>query len=159
MKKPVFEALRWLAAAAVAFTVIFSADTAKTSSSDAKDVFEAVCAVLDTTAMQPGDRVMIKRLYGLDADDYEGCFLLYPDTNMGAEELLVVKFAEGTDTAKLLDAVERRLESQKTSFDGYGAEQYGLLTNHAATELTGNFLLFVVNGSEADAVKAFRAAL
>lgn len=159
MKKAVFEALRWLAVLAVALTVVLSVKSAKTSSSGAKEVFDAVCAAVDTTEMQPGDRLMIKRLYGLDADDYEGCYLLYPDTNMGAEEILVVKFSEGTDTEKLIKAVEDRIESQKKSFDGYGIEQYGLLTEHAATELTGNFLLFVVSRTESEAVKAFRSAL
>ncbi|MBR5746942.1 MAG: DUF4358 domain-containing protein [Clostridia bacterium] len=159
MRKAVFEAARWLAVAAVIIMVISGAGSVKTSASDAKEVFEAVCAAVDTSEMQEGDRVMIKRLYGLDTDDYEGCYLLYPDTNMGAEEILVVKFAEGTDTQKLLDAVEKRIEAQKTSFDGYGIEQYELLTNHAVTELTGNFLLFAVSKNETDALKAFRAAL
>ncbi|MBO4277927.1 MAG: DUF4358 domain-containing protein [Clostridia bacterium] len=159
MRKAVFEAARWLAVAAVIIMVISGAGSVKTSASDAKEVFEAVCAAVDTSEMQEGDRVMIKRLYGLDTDDYEGCYLLYPDTNMGAEEILVVKFAEGTDTQKLLDAVEKRIEAQKTSFDGYGIEQYELLTNHSVTELTGNFLLFAVSKNETDALKAFRAAL
>ena len=159
MKKTVFEAIRWLAVIAAVLLTVSGSRSAKISSADAKDVFEAVCAAVDTNEMQPGDRLMIKRLYGLEADDYEGCYLLYPATNMGAEEILVVKFAEGTDTAKLIEAVENRIEAQKTSFDGYGVEQYELLTNHAATELAGNFLLFVVSGNETEAVKAFRAAL
>ena len=159
MKKALYEAARWLAVLLLVFAVLFNGNKAKISASDAKEVFDSVCAAVDTSEMQEGDRVMIKRLYGLDADEYEGCYLLYPDTNMGAEEILLVKFAEGTDTQALLAAVDRRIEAQKTSFDGYGIEQYELLTKHAVTELAGNFLLFVVSKNDTDAVKAFREAL
>lgn len=158
MKRYICEAARWAAVIAAAF-VIFAGGGNETSSADAKDVFDAVCAAVDTSEMQPGDAKMIRRLYGISAADYEDCRLMYPETNMGACEILVVKFAEGTDTDALLRAVEARLNAQKTAFDGYGVGQYELLTNHSVTELTGNFLLFAVSGTEQAALEAFRAAL
>ena len=158
MKRYICEAARWAAVIAAAF-VIFAGGGNETSSADAKDVFDAVCAAVDTSEMQPGDAKMIRRLYGLDSADYESAWLMYPETNMGAEEILVIKFAEGADTEALAAAVNARLEAQKAAFDGYGVGQYELLTNHSAVELTGNFLLFVVNGSEQAALEAFRAAL
>ena len=56
-------------------------------------------------------------------------------------------------------AIEARLETQKASFDGYGIEQYDMLTNNAVVEVRGNFVLFVVNAASAQAREAFLGAL
>ena len=56
-------------------------------------------------------------------------------------------------------AVEARLETQKTSFDGYGLEQYDLLTNHSILDIRGNYVLFVVHKDAAAVQQAFRGAL
>ena len=56
-------------------------------------------------------------------------------------------------------AVEARLETQKTSFDGYGLEQYDLLTNHSILDIRGNYVLFIVHKDAAAVQQAFRGAL
>ena len=60
---------------------------------------------------------------------------------------------------KIRAAVEARLETQKTSFDGYGLEQYDLLTNHSILDIRGNYVLFVVHKDAAAVQQAFRGAL
>ena len=57
------------------------------------------------------------------------------------------------------DAIEARLQTQKNTFEGYGVEQYDLLTNHAVVEVRGNYILFVVSPNAEAARKAFRGAL
>lgn len=159
MKSTIFEILRWLCAivAVVFIATSFSQDT--TSNAAPESVESAVTAALDMQTMQKADNQMIKRLYGLSPTDFESCVLYYPTTNMGAEELLIVKLSDTSQQQAISDAVQARLETQKASFDGYGIEQYDMLTNNAILEVRGNYILFVVNPSASAAQAAFINAL
>lgn len=155
----VYEIARWLVVlAAVVFLIaMFGSDPI--SAADPADVETAVTAKLDMSAMLRGDNQMIRRLYGLDPAAYESCVLYYPTTNMVAEELLIIKLADTAQQEAVRGAIEARLETQKASFDGYGIEQYDMLTNNAVVEIRGNYVLFVVNANAAAAQKAFLDAL
>ena len=109
--------------------------------------------------MLEADNQMVKRFYGLDPSDYAGCILYYPNTNMMAEEVLIVKLKDVSQQQTVTDAIEARLQTQKNTFEGYGVEQYDLLTNHAVVEVRGNYILFVVSPNAEAARKAFRGAL
>lgn len=159
MKHLFLEVARWAVAlaAVVSLLVMFRADPI--SDADPMAVRDAVTAQMDMTGVVEADNQMIRRLYGLDIAAYESCILYYPATNMGAEELLIVKFSDSAQADALRSAIEARLQTQKNTFDGYGVEQYDLLTNHALVEIRGNYALFVV-GKNADQVRqAFLDAL
>lgn len=160
MKKTLFlEILRWVAvAAAVVFLIsVFSQN--RISSAAPETVIEAVTSKLDMSEMQEANNRMIKRLYGIDPESFDACVLYYPTTNMGAEELLIVKLADIAQQDAVRQAVEKRLDTQKTSFDGYGADQYDMLTNHSTIEIRGNYILFVVHPASSAAAQAFLSAL
>ena len=154
-----FAALRWSAALLALVLVILLCAGSGTSDADPAEVFAAVTAQLEGSEMQDADNQMVKRLYGLAPADYEGLFLRYPTTNMGAQEVLVVKLRDPAQADAVRAAVEKRLDTQKTSFDGYGVEQYDLLTNHSILEVQGNYVLFVVHKDADKALEAFRKAL
>lgn len=135
-----------------------AAGTAYLDSAAAKDA-SAVTASVDLSALQEGSVQMVKRLYGLNPSDFDGCLLYYPQTNMEAEELLLLKLRDTSQQEAVRAAVEARLETQKTSFDGYGLEQYDLLTNHSILDIRGNYVLFVVHKDAAAVQQAFRGAL
>ncbi len=159
MKTLTLELLRWLAVAGALVLLLVLGGRDKISQAEPQAVEQAVVQCLDMDQMQQADNQMIKRLYGLAPGDFEGCVLYYPTTNMGAEELLIVKLADVSQQQAVAQAIERRLETQKASFDGYGIAQYDLLTNHAVTELRGNYVLFVVSARAEEARAAFLAAL
>lgn len=159
MKTTLLEAGRWIALALALVLLISMGAKDKTSGADPEDVVEAVAEAMDMTNLQPGDNQMIKRLYGLQPADYEGCELYYPLTNMDAEELLVVKLKSADQQQTVRDAIEKRLETQKNSFDGYGVGQFDLLTNHCQVEVRGNYVLFVVSPDDVRAKQAFLDAL
>lgn len=128
--------------------------------SDAKieTVAAAVTEAVDTQTMQEADAQKIKRLYGLDPADYAGVVLYYPVTNMDAEELLLVQLFQVSQQETVKAAIQTRLETQKTSFDGYGAEQTALL-GESVLEVRGNYILFVVHKDAEQARSAFLRAL
>lgn len=159
MKTTILEIARWVCVAAAVVMIVLSLSQGSISNAAPEDVEAAVTAELNMDTMQKADNQMIKRLYGLNPSDFESCVLYYPTSNMGAEELLICKLKDTAQQEAVRSAVSARLETQKASFDGYGIEQYDMLTNNAVIEVQGNYILFVVNPDAAAAKKAFLAAL
>lgn len=159
MKTTLYWAARWAAvvAAVISLVIMFGGNTV--SNADPAEVAAAVTEKIDMTNMLEGDNKMIKRFYGLDPSAFEDCILYYPTTNMMAEELLIVKLSDMSQQDTVRAAIEARIATQKATFEGYGVEQFEMLSNNAVVEVRGNFVLFVVNNASADALKAFLGAI
>lgn len=157
-KLPLIEILKWAMLLLLIGFLVLQMGQGKLSNTAFEEMSAAVTEGLDLSQMQPADNQMLKRLYGLDPSVYEGCLLYYPTTNMGAEELLLVKLSDIAQQETVETAIQARLTAQKTSFDGYGIEQMELL-EHCVIEVRGNYVLFIVH-AEANAVRqAFVDAL
>ena len=154
-----YEIARWSAAVAAVISLIWMFGGNTVSNADPVEVAEAVVETIDMENMLEADNQLIKRFYGLDPASFEDCILYYPTTNMMAEEVLIVKLKDMSQQAQVRAAIEKRLQTQKTTFEGYGVEQFELLTNNAVIEVRGNFILFVVNANSAEAQKAFLKAI
>ena len=154
-----YEIARWSAAVAAVISLIWMFGGNTVSNADPVEVAEAVVETIDMENMLEADNQLIKRFYGLDPSSFEGCILYYPTTNMMAEEVLIVKLKDMSQQAQVRAAIEKRIETQKTTFEGYGVEQFELLTNNAVIEVRGNFILFIVNANSAEAQKAFLKAI
>ena len=159
IKAGIFEIARWTAAVLALVCLLTMFGSNKISNADPAEVEAAVVAELDMSAMVKADNQMVKRLYGLDPASFEGCVLYYPNTNMMAEELLILELSDTAQLQTVRSAIEARVETQKTTFDGYGVEQYALLTENCIIDIRGNFVLFVVNADCDAAQKAFAGAL
>ena len=154
-----YEIARWSAAVAAVISLIWMFGGNTVSNADPVEVAEAVVETIDMENMLEADNQLIKRFYGLDPASFDGCILYYPTTNMMAEEVLIVKLKDMSQQAQVRAAIEKRIETQKTTFEGYGVEQFELLTNNAVVEVRGNFVLFIVNANSAEAQKAFLKAI
>ena len=154
-----YEIARWSAAVAAVISLIWMFGGNTASNADPVEVAEAVVETIDMENMLEADNQLIKRFYGLDPSSFEACILYYPTTNMMAEEVLIVKLKDMSQQEQVRAAIEKRIETQKTTFEGYGVEQFELLTNNAVVEVRGNFVLFIVNANSAEAQKAFLKAL
>ena len=126
----------------------------KTSETKIETVEKAVEKVVPLTGMHSVQSQMVKRLYGLNVNDYEGVVLYISDSNMGAEELLIVKLADTSQAEAVESAVQTRIENQENSFEGYGVEQYQLLQEHVL-DVEGNYVFFMVHKEAQKAQKAF----
>ena len=121
------------------------------SSTDFETMAQAVTEATDLTQMQLADNQMFKRLYGLDGTSFDNVLLYYPTTNMGAEELLLIRMADTSQAAEVQAAMENRLATQKKSFDGYGAEQTAMLEK-SIIKVRGNYALFI-SANDPDSVR------
>ena len=114
---------------------------------------------LEEGATQKGEGRMLRRFYGLNPADYKGTVLYYPSTNMGVEELLLVKLEDSAQGETVQQAINARLAAQKESFDGYGVEQTAMLNNNAVVEVRGCYVLFAVSENSQKIRQNFLAAL
>lgn len=108
--------------------------------------------------MQPADNIRIRRLYGLNVNDYPEVLSYIPESSMDVDELLIVHVADESELANVKAAMESRLSSQKTSFDGYGTDQTQLL-NEADIKTRGNYIWFAAGKDHADWNKIIQEVL
>lgn len=108
--------------------------------------------------MGPATALDFKRIFGLNAEDYEGTAYFKPISQMDVEELLIVKVASDDQMETLEKAVEERIENQKKSFDGYGAAQCALLEKAIVKE-KGNFLFYCTSPDAEEYCDRFADAL
>lgn len=158
IKIPLLEAAKWLLVVGLVLFVVLQLSEGRESTTEFSVMEEAVLAQCDLSLMTEADDQMIKRLYGLDPSDYEAVMLYYPLTNMGAEEILLVRLKDKSQQEQVQAAIEARLATQLDSFEGYGVAQTELLQK-AVTELRGNYALFVSGSFAPEVLDAFRGGL
>lgn len=158
-KLSLLELARLMLAVVTAFLLIFMVGSAPNTDVSLQELEAVAVPQLSEGEVQKADGRMLRRLYGLNPSDYAEVVLYYPASNMGVEELLLVKLNDTAQTETVEAAIEARLAAQKQSFDGYGVEQTALLNNNAVTEVRGRYILFAV-GVNAQAIRqAFLNAL
>lgn len=158
-KLSLLELARLMLAVVTAFLLIFMVGSAPNTDVSLQELEAVAAPQLSEGEVQKADGRMLRRLYGLNPSDYAEVVLYYPASNMGVEELLLVKLNDTAQTETVEAAIEARLGAQKQSFDGYGIEQTALLNNNAVMEVRGRYILFAV-GVNAQAIRqAFLNAL
>lgn len=157
-KIALLEAGKWLCVVLVVAFLVSKCWSGKESTTDFETMKEAVVAQADVDLMQEADNQMVKRLYGLDPASFSGVLLYTPTTNMGAEELLVIKLSSLSQQDTVTAAIEARIATQMDSFEGYAQTQYEMLGN-AVVEVRGNYILFVSAADPAPLRQAFLDAL
>ncbi|MBO5461300.1 MAG: DUF4358 domain-containing protein [Ruminococcus sp.] len=130
------------------------------SLSDAQitEVVEAVNKVSGFAEIPQAENRTVKRFYGLNPSDYEGVVLYAPQDNMDVHELLIVKVKDISQNEMVEAAIQERLDTQLTSFEGYGAEQVALLKKHVL-DVKGNYIFFMVGENTEEAHQAFLDSL
>ena len=154
----VVEGLKYACILAVLIFVVSLLYGEANSNANIEDVESAVVASMDVSGMEKASNRMIKRLYGLNANDYAGVVLYISTFNMDVEEILLVKLNDQSQAETVQAAAENRKETQLTNFDGYGVEQCQLLDD-SILEVKGNYVFFVVSPNAKEAEKAFLSSL
>ena len=108
------------------------------------DVEQAVVKAAPMEGLEKADEKAFKKIYGLNANDYEGISLYIPDDVMSVNEILVIKVKNESQIETVEKAVESRVNTQEKNFEGYGVEQTKLI--HAAIiETRGRYVLLAVS--------------
>ncbi len=148
---------KWILALILVAAIFSRGKSDNLSETSFENMSAQVTAAADLEAMQPADAQMIRRLYGLDGSVFDGVILYYPKTNMGAEELLLVKMKDPSQAESLRAVIDKRLETQINSFEGYGVEQTAMLKS-SVVEIRGNYALFCSAAKPDPVLEAFSKA-
>jgi len=154
----ILEIVKWILVALIMAFIIHSLMGNRVSKADFSTVWNAVTAKADSSKMQEGSNQMIRRLYGLDPAQFDEIRLDYPKTNMGAEEILLVRLKKTDDQEMVRTAMESRKKTQMNNFNGYGTYQYAMLEKSQIV-IRGNYALFVSAENTAEIVQTFESAL
>ena len=130
----------------------------KVSNAKLKDVTKNVTEAMDMTDLSVADNRTVRRLYGINVNDYDGVSLYVSNSNMKVEEVLIVKLKDVSQAETVEAAALGRVDTQLQSFEGYGPEQCKLLEDHVL-DTEGNYVLFVVNQEAQAADQAFQKSL
>ena len=143
------------------FLIVFVASllsTGKTSKAKIDTVASKVTKAADMEKLTLADNRMLKRFYGLNANDYADVVLYAAGSNMEVEEILIVKLKDVNQGEAVEAAIQARLDSQISVFEGYGPEQCKMLES-SIIDVQGNYVLYVVNAKAKAVDKAFQKSL
>ncbi len=150
--------MKYLLLIAMAVFLLFQFFDRHVSRAPYEKVEQAVLGAAVLDPMSEGDNQMLRRVYNLDPEDYEGVTLYYPTTSMSVEEILLVKLKDLSQQDAVREAMENRMASQIAVFEGYGPEQTAML-RRGVIEVRGNYLLLVVAEAPETVQQAFIQAL
>lgn len=135
--------------------LVFQFSGSRKSTAAFADVQSAVLSQVDVNTMQSADNQMIRRLYGLDPSEFENLVLYYPLTNMGAEELFLASIRSPEQKEAVAAAIEKRLATQKKSFEGYGPAQSAMLEK-SIVDVRESYALFISADDPGAVARAFQ---
>ena len=90
------------------------------------------------------DDNMIAKLYGID---YAQEAIVYVSNGATAEEIALFKLKDSSDAQKAYDAVNKRLDYQKNSFELYIPEEM-IKLDSAVVAICGNYVIFCVSDGD-----------
>ena len=116
-----------------------------------------VVELMPDTVVSESDMV-VKERFGLEANAFDALVYYGPNSNMDAAELLLVDLKDTSQKETVTDAIQKRIDYQKTCFEGYGVDQMELLSQ-AKTIVYGHYVLFIVSKDSQPARDAFAEAV
>ena len=146
---------------------------------DVNTVAQNLVELMPDTVVSESDMV-VKERFGLEANAFNGLVYYGPDSNMEAAELsaithshslgympsavvshiisrILCSYDEMSLKDMVLEAIQKRIEYQKSCFEGYGVDQMELI-NNAMTITYGHYMLFIVSKDSSLARDAFADA-
>ena len=107
------------------------------------EVVEMFESMAEDASVLPGGTLRLRRVFGLNAADYDLMVYYMPKETMDVCEFLLIRADESTiDSVR--SAMETRIASQLAAFDHYGEHQTELL-NEAVIESFGNYICLIVS--------------
>ena len=108
--------------------------------------------------MNEAGAMKLKALYGLSANDYRETALYIPESNMDAQEMLLIRCENEEQTKEAEAAMRKRIETLVGLFESYGVEQMGII-NKAVVKVKGPYCLYVCDENSAKILSAFEKAV
>lgn len=121
------------------------------------EVIEMFESVAGDASVTPAGTLRIRRVFGLNAADYDLIVYYTPAETMDVCEFLLIRTTESNMEA-VQTAMENRVASQLAAFDHYGEHQTELL-NKAVIRQFGNYICLIVSEEPDEWLNAVKALL
>ena len=124
---------------------------------DVNKVAQNLVELMPDTVVSENDMV-VKERFGVEANAFNALAYYGPNSNMDAAELLLIDMKDTSQKEAVTDAIQKRIDYQKTCFEGYGVDQMELI-NQAKIIVYGHYVLFIVSEDSQPARDAFAQAV
>ncbi len=114
--------------------------------------------VSDPTHMQEAGAMKLRSLYGLTENEYEEVVLYIPVSNMDAQEMLLVRCRDASQTQAVEEAMHSRIDYNRSIFESYGVEQMGIIST-AVAETKGLYCLYICDSNSEKVQTTFEQML
>ena len=151
----------WIKTALIVRIVLFVAWMLMSGESESDaDVgaVEAAVASVGLGSMKKSDDLTVKKVFGINAGDYEGVVYYKGEGIMDVNELLIVKLKSVSQASDVKKAAQNRLDEQIKNFTNYGTDQIDLL-NQGVVVSRGNYVFYTVSENSDKLKSAFVGAL
>ena len=101
--------------------------------------------------MKIGNEKIIKKLYSINSNDIEDFISYVPNSNMEAEEVLVLKLKDEKKVSEIKAKIQKRIDKQSDSFRNYRPEKYETIKNYVLYN-EGEYIIFIIS-DEVSAIK------
>ena len=112
------------------------------------EIRNAIINSTDVSVMDEDDGTKLRKLYGVNKYDKDQFIYYGPKSNMEANEILIIKPKNDSDTEKIEKAITNRINTQSDSFRNYNKEQYEILSNHILEKKDGYIILLISKDNE-----------
>lgn len=151
----------WIKTALIACIVLFIAWMMMSGESQSTENIGAVETAVSSVglgSMTKSDDLTVKKVFGINAGDYEGVVYYKGEGIMDVNELLIVKLKSTSQAADVKNAAQSRLDEQIKNFTNYGTDQIDLL-RQGIVLVRGNYVFYAVSENADKLKSAFVAAL
>lgn len=123
-----------------------------------EEVSKSVEDSLDTEVLTAQDAAMFKRNFGLNAADYAGVLYYSSGASMSAEEVLLVKVNRDSQVQEVVDAINERIDSRISDFEGYAPDEVKLLED-ARQSVRGTYIFYACSPDADKYLSVFSGSL
>ena len=122
------------------------------------EIKQSVADALDKSSLKERDAASFKRDTGLNAADYSGVMYYASESNISAEEVLLIRVKDESQIQDVTEAIEERIEGRMNDFDGYAPEEVKLLEG-AKLSVRGRYIFLAVAPKADEYLAAFGSGL
>ena len=139
-----FDILQYMIMAALLVFMILMLTRGNSKVVPIEDIRSKMSAIPSVSELSEKDMSDAGKVFSFDADLVDEGIYYRVDDIMNVNELLIVRIEDDDNRGAVHDAMESYLKTKTESFDGYGTNQFGLLSNGVITE-KGQYLFFGVS--------------
>ena len=139
-----FDILQYVIMAALLVFMILMLTRGNSKVVPIEDIRSQMTAISSISELSEKDMNDAAKVFSFDADLVDEGIYYRVDDIMNVNELLIVRIENDDNREIIHEAIETYLKTKTESFDGYGTNQFGLLSNGVITE-KGQYLFFGVS--------------